>query len=86
MRETIQALGFKSTAHGLRSSFQTWADENLDLGRYYNAVQACLHHGQAGKKHNGERVGSEVSAYRKSDWFDLRREVLEKWSKFLLGI
>ena len=32
---------------------------------------------------NGQRVGSETSAYRRGTWFDLRREILDIWSGFL---
>ncbi|HEY7299544.1 MAG TPA: hypothetical protein VH684_16685 [Xanthobacteraceae bacterium] len=88
LTEALQDLtGTDATAHGLRATYQTWADENPTDG-YYNAVQESLHHGQGGKLKVGEngekvRVGNQASVYRRGTRFDKRRKVLNKWSTFL---
>jgi integrase len=65
--------GQGATVHGLRSSFRDWAAEKTDAPR--EVVEACLAH----------RVGSEVElAYKRTDFFDKRRNLMEAWCSFVV--
>ncbi len=62
------------TVHGFRSSFRDWAAEQTDFPS--EAAELALAH----------TVGSKVErAYRRSDLFDRRRELAERWSRFCLS-
>jgi integrase len=63
-----------ATVHGFRSSFSTWAAEKTDHPR--EVVEACLAHA----------TGNAVElAYKRTDFFDKRRKVMEDWAAFCLG-
>ena len=60
--------------HGLRSSFRDWAAEQTDAP--HAVMETALAH----------TVGNAAeAAYARSDLFDLRRGLMEKWSDFLKG-
>jgi len=59
------------TVHGFRSAFSTWAREQTDYPR--EIVEACLAHA------SGDAV---ELAYRRTDFLDKRRELMELWAKF----
>ncbi|MCA0930660.1 MULTISPECIES: site-specific integrase [Ruegeria] len=60
------------TVHGFRSSFRDWAAESANAPR--ELAEAALAH----------QVGSDVErAYARSDLLDRRRELVERWSRFL---
>ena len=59
------------TAHGFRSSFRDWAAEKTNVPRA--AVEAALAH--------VVRDRTEA-AYFRSDLFDLRRDLMDRWSAF----
>jgi len=60
------------TVHGFRSSFTDWAAESTDFPR--EVVDAALSH----------RTGNKVDvAYRRTDFKQKRRELMERWAKFL---
>ena len=62
------------TVHGFRSAFSTWARECTDFPR--EIVEACLAHA------SGDAV---ELAYRRTDFLDKRRELMEQWAGFCRG-
>ena len=59
------------TVHGFRSSFRDWAAEQTDSPR--EVVEACLAHA----------VGDAAElAYKRSDFLEKRRAVMNRWSSF----
>jgi integrase len=59
------------TVHGFRSSFRDWAAEQTDTRR--EVVEACLAHA----------VGDAAElAYKRSDFLEKRRTVMEAWATF----
>jgi integrase len=59
------------TAHGFRSTFRDWSEEQDNAPR--SIAEAALAH----------RVRDKVkAAYRRSDLFDRRRELMNRWSEF----
>ena len=63
------SLKGRLVAHGLRSIARSWlADEAVP----FDVAEMCLSHD----------VGTQVSrAYQRSDFFDARRAVMERWSE-----
>ena len=61
-----------TTPHGLRSSFRDWAAECTDSPREISEL--CLAH--------IEGSASEL-AYRRTDFYDKRRELMERWARYL---
>ena len=62
------------TVHGFRSSFRDWCGEGTSTPR--EVAEACLAHA----------VQSKVeAAYARSDYFDKRRDVMDRWSNFCVG-
>ena len=67
-------LGLDFVPHGLRSSFRDWAAEQTDAP--HAVMERALAHS----------VGNATeAAYARSDLFDRRRDLMEKWSDFLEG-
>ena len=65
-------LGIGGSPHGFRSSFRDWAAET---GVDRQVAEACLAH----------VVGGVEGAYLRSDLFDQRREVMQRWSHVCEG-
>ncbi len=63
------------TVHGFRSAFSTWAREQTDYPR--EIVEACLAHA------SGDAV---ELAYRRTDFLDKRRALMEEWAAYCLGV
>ncbi len=64
----------KATVHGFRSTFRDWASEVAEAPR--EVAEMSLAH----------RVGSKVErAYARSDLLEKRRELLSRWSRFVVG-
>ena len=67
-------LADRTTVHGLRSTFRTWAKERTGVS-YAVAEMALAHH-----------VGSSTErAYKKSVLFKKRRRLMAKWARFATG-
>ncbi len=68
----LKRMGRKDvTVHGFRSTFRDWAAERTNVPR--EIAKLCLAH----------FVGDAVErAYRRSDLFDKRRQLLEAWARF----
>jgi integrase len=65
------------TSHGFRSSFSNWAAEQTDFPPHVvEAVEAALAH----------TIPSAVeAAYRRTDLFDRRRELMDAWARYCVG-
>lgn len=63
------------TVHGFRSAFSTWARECTDYPR--EIVESCLAHA------SGDAV---ELAYRRTDFLDKRRALMEEWAGFCLAV
>ena len=59
------------TAHGFRSSFRDWASERTNIPR--DVCEAALAHILKDKTE---------AAYKRTDLFDKRRELMESWAAF----
>ena len=59
------------TAHGFRSSFRDWTEERTNFPRA--VCEAALAHTVRDKTE---------AAYRRTDLFDRRRDLMESWSRF----
>lgn len=75
---TLSALmmrrGLDARPHGFRSSFRTWCAEATQTPE--TVAEAALAH----------IVGSRVErAYRRTDYLDLRRELMEQWAQLITG-
>jgi integrase len=62
------------TTHGFRSTFRDWAAEVTDYR--HEVVEAALAHVVDDKV---------VAAYRRTDFFDRRRDLMDDWGRFCLG-
>jgi hypothetical protein len=68
---------YGATLHGFRSTLSTWAEEQDD-GRAYPrpVIKAVLAHGK------GDAV---TAAYLRSELFEARRKLMERWSWYTTG-
>ena len=67
-------LAKRATVHGFRSSFRVWASECTEAD--HAVMELSLAHA----------VGSAVEqAYARSDLVAKRRELMQRWAKFLIG-
>jgi integrase len=76
MLATLQRAGHDGlTVHGFRSSFRDWAEERTSYPREV-AEQALAH-----------SIGTAVErAYRRTDLFEKRRQLMAAWGKYLLFV
>jgi integrase len=69
--EALRRAGRRETTHGMRSAFSDWAHERTSFPGII--IELSLAH----------RVGTAVeNAYRRTDLTDMRRELMEQWSKY----
>ncbi|MDE3263051.1 MAG: tyrosine-type recombinase/integrase [Acidobacteriota bacterium] len=68
----VRELGIGAVPHGFRSSFRDWAAECSDAPR--EVCELALAHV------NSDRV---EAAYRRTDLFERRRQLMEEWAAFL---
>jgi integrase len=74
LTKTLRDMGLNCTAHGFRSSFRDWAAEQTSLPG--EIAEAALAHA----------VPSAVeAAYKRTDFFDRRRELMDAWGRFASG-
>lgn len=69
---TLRRLKLDVTAHGFRSTFRTWAAEQTSFPD--PVCEAALAHAVP---------DNVVAAYRRSDFFDRRRKLMEAWATFV---
>jgi integrase len=68
----LKRLEVSATVHGFRSSFRDWAEEATPYP--YAAKEAALAH----------TVRNKVeAAYRRSDLFDIRRQMMDGWAEYV---
>lgn len=68
----LQRMGRDVTTHGFRSSFRTWCAEQTAYPR--EMAEAALAHA----------IPNAVEAsYRRTDFFDRRRQMMQAWQKFI---
>jgi len=72
--ELVKKLGYKATAHGMRSSFADWASEVA--GASPDVIERALAHDERSKT---------VQAYRRSDLLGPRTALMAAWARFLAG-
>ena len=72
LSEVIRELSLPCVPHGFRSSFRNWCG---DTGQRRELAEAALAH----------VVGGVEGAYLRSDLFEGRRELMEKWSTYVGG-
>ena len=70
INKTLRALGVDATAHGFRSSFRDWCAEH---GESRELAEAALSH----------IVGGVEGAYFRSDLFDARRGLMQRYADFV---
>ena len=74
LTKTLRDMGLKCTAHGFRSSFRDWAAEQTSAPG--EVAEAALAHA----------VPNAVeAAYKRTDFFDLRRGLMDAWGRFASG-
>ena len=67
-------LADRTTVHGLRSTFRTWASERTSVP--HAVMEMALAH----------QVGSSVErSYARSDLFEKRRELMNTWARYATG-
>ena len=72
--QLLRRLKLDFVPHGLRSSFRDWAAEKASAR--HDVMETALAHS----------VGNATeAAYFRSDLFELRRDLMERWSGFLEG-
>ncbi|MDE0005002.1 MAG: tyrosine-type recombinase/integrase, partial [Rhodospirillaceae bacterium] len=74
LSKLLRELGIGAVPHGFRSSFRDWAAERTDVPR--EVCELALAHV------NSDRV---EAAYRRSDLFDRRRQLMQHWSDYLMA-
>ena len=62
----------EATVHGLRSSFRDWCGDNTHFSR--EVCEAALAHAVENQTE---------AAYRRSDLFEKRRDLMMQWGKYL---
>ncbi len=72
LSKLLRELGIGAVPHGFRSSFRDWAAERTDIPR--EVCELALAHV------NSDRV---EAAYRRSDLFDRRRELMTDWAAYV---
>jgi len=70
--QALRRLGIDATAHGFRASFRVWAQERTIIPR--EVCEAALAHTIKDKAE---------AAYARSDLFEKRRDLMERWARYL---
>ena len=72
LSKLVRENGIGAVPHGFRASFRTWAAECSDVPR------------EIAESASGHVEGSAAElAYRRTDYFEKRRELMEQWGKYL---
>ena len=74
LTKALRDMHVPCTVHGFRSTFRDWAAEQTSLPG--EIAEAALAHS----------VPNAVeAAYRRTDFFDKRRELMDAWTKFAVS-
>ena len=71
----LRRRGLEARPHGFRTSFRTWCAEATDTPR--EIAETALSHISG---------GSVELAYRRTDYLDRRRELMERWAKHVTSV
>lgn len=74
MSRLMERRGLEARPHGFRSSFRTWCDE---------AARAKFEVAEAAIAHVTD--SSTVRAYRRTDFLEERRQLMQRWSDHVVG-
>lgn len=74
VNKTLHGIAPDVTAHGFRSSFRVWCEEQTSYPR--SVTEAALAHVNADKTE---------AAYQRSDLFERRKELMQAWANFATG-
>ena len=76
LMKVLRSLGLadRATVHGFRSSFKDWTQEQTDTP--WAVSEAALAH---------TRGNSTEQAYARSDLFERRRDLMQKWADYVAG-
>jgi integrase len=72
--QLLRGMGIAATAHGFRSSFRDWVADRTDFPR--EVAEAALAHTLENKVE---------AAYRRTDFFEKRRTLMEAWGSYCHG-
>ena len=72
LTELMRRMKQEAVPHGFRSSFRDWAAERTNYPR--EIAEAALAH---------QLEDKVEAAYRRSDFFEKRRRMMEDWAKFI---
>lgn len=72
MSRFMERRGLEARPHGFRSALRTWLAECTDAP--HEVAEACLAHKTGGKV---------VNAYRRTDFLDERRRLLDRWARWV---
>lgn len=70
----LKRQGIAATVHGMRSTFRDWAEESTSYP--HEAKEAALAHAVKNKVE---------AAYRRTDLFDKRRDMMDAWASYTTG-
>ena len=73
MSKFMSDHGYEARPHGFRATFRTWVEEQTDTP--FEVKESALGHAVD---------QGVVAAYQRSDRFEKRRLLLEKWQEFLI--
>lgn len=74
MGQHMRKVGLDYRPHGFRSSFRDWLAERT--GTPHEIAETCLAHS----------VGGQIErAYRRTDYLEQRRGIMERWGRFVNG-
>ncbi len=74
MRRLLERHRIAAVPHGFQSSFRDWVAEETDHPR--EVAEAALAH----------KVPNQIeAAYRRSDFFERRRRLMDDWAAYLAG-
>jgi len=74
MARLMERRGLQARPHGFRTSLRVWIAETTDTP--YEVAETCL----------GHTVGGSVErAYRRTDYLEQRRIVMERWASHVVG-
>jgi integrase len=74
LTKVLRDMDVPSTVHGFRSTFRDWAAEQTSFPGV--VAEAALAH---------KVPKAEVASYLRTDFFDIRRELMDAWAGFVMG-
>jgi len=74
MSRLMERRGLDARPHGFRTSFRVWCAEKANAS--WEVAEACLAHS----------TGSKIErTYKRTDYLEQRREIMQKWADFVSG-